>query len=76
VTAAEHVAQARSLLGGAAALEEELATLSPERYLELAVSGSFPRMNASLRWTVDLAQAHALTALAIAFVAVVEELDE
>jgi hypothetical protein len=66
MTAAEHAARADALLAGCAALEAELDELSPERRLELTVSGAFPVMNANLRWTAELAVAHALTALAIA----------
>jgi hypothetical protein len=65
VTAREHVERADGLLASAAALERQIAELTPEKRLELAVVGAVSSLNADLRYTVDLAIAHALTAMAL-----------
>jgi len=64
-TPADYAKEAGALLAGVAALAGELAELTPERRLELAVSGGLKQLNADQAWTVDLAIAHALTALAL-----------
>ena len=62
----EHSMQARELLRGVDQLQDELEGLTPDRRLELAVAGAMPSLNADLRFTVELAIAHALTAIAVA----------
>lgn len=66
MTARQHAEHASALLHGAIKLEEQLAELTPEKRLQLAAMGSFTRINEDLRWTVELAAAHALTAAALA----------
>jgi len=68
VTAAAsyHAERASTLLLGVEAAERELSELEPERELELAVSGGMARLNRNVEHTIRLAQAHALTAIAIA----------
>jgi len=63
--AATHADQAAELLRGVDALARELHELTPERRLELAVAGGFRQLNADQHWTVELAIAHALTAIAL-----------
>lgn len=64
--AAHHAELAARLLAGIAALDERLENLTDEDRLELAVSGGLARANADLRWTAELAIAHALTSIALA----------
>lgn len=66
MTSAEHAMRADELLEAARRIEAELRELTPERKLELAVVGAVSSLNADLRYTVELAQAHAMTALALA----------
>lgn len=61
----DHAGYASKLLESAHALEEELAGLEPERRLQLAATGRIAAVNADLRFTIDLAAAHALTAIAL-----------
>jgi hypothetical protein len=65
VTAREHAEHASRLLTGAATLEDQLAALSDEDRLQAAIGGGFTRANADLRYTIETATAHALTALAL-----------
>lgn len=60
----DHAGYASKLLESAHALEEELAGLTPEKRLQLAATGRIAAVNADLRFTIDLAAAHALTAIA------------
>jgi hypothetical protein len=70
--ASSHAAKASALLATLARQEEELADLNAERDLELAVSGGYARLNADRRWTLELAIANALTAIALELTVEVE----
>jgi hypothetical protein len=65
VNAAEHAARAAQLLDAVAVAEQRIAAIDPEEHLELAVRGGISRFNADQKWTVELAVAHALTAVAL-----------
>jgi hypothetical protein len=67
MTAREHAERASALLAGAARYEERLAEASMEDRLAMAAGGGIARANRDLEWTVSLAQAHALTSIALAF---------
>lgn len=40
--------------------------MTPDEHLQMTVGGGVERLNRDRKWTVELAQAHALTALALA----------
>lgn len=64
--ARRHAITASEMLGGAERFSERLTNLTPDERLQMAVTGGFSRANADLKWTIDLAVAHALSALALA----------
>ena len=61
----EHAAKASRLLDGAEALSSRLENATPDERLQMAATGGFAQVNADLRWTAELAIAHALTAIAL-----------
>lgn len=68
MTAAEHARRASELLKLIERQEDELGELlerDPERHLELIADGTIRRLNANRQWSAELAQAHALTAIAL-----------
>lgn len=68
-----HAVTASQLLENVESTQKRLEGLTPEQRLEMAASGQFPRLNADLKWTVDLALAHAIAAIALV---VTDEVDE
>ncbi len=60
-----HAATASELLENIDKTGERLRQLSPEDHLQMVASGEFTRINADLKWTVDLALAHAIAAIAL-----------
>lgn len=63
-----HARMAHELLAGIDVAQERLENMSPDDKLQMAATGQIRRLNLDLEWTRELAQAHALTALAIAAV--------
>jgi predicted hotdog family 3-hydroxylacyl-ACP dehydratase len=63
--AREHAERAASLLAGVDRLEAHVESLDEQQRLELVVAGGIARVNADLRYSLDVAIAHALTALAL-----------
>jgi hypothetical protein len=53
------------LLESTERLSEKLTNLTSDERLQMVATGGFRRANADLDWTVKLATAHALTALAL-----------
>ena len=66
MTSREHAARASELLTFIEARLAELREASPELELELVVSGAVVRLNADLRFSLDLSHAHAAAAIALA----------
>lgn len=66
MTAREHAEQASRLLVSIAERERELDELDEHDRLAASVSGAFTRYNRNVEHTIALAQAHALTAIALA----------
>jgi hypothetical protein len=67
IDAEAHAQRASQLLALVERQEDELAELAelePERHLALASSGELRRLAENRRWSVELARAHALTAIA------------
>ena len=60
-----HAERADELLAGIAQLSSQLEAMTREERDEAARLGALARANADLRWTAQLAVAHALTALAL-----------
>lgn len=65
MTAREHAAYASKLLEGVELASEKLAGMTPDEHLQMVVTGGISRYNKDLEWTTALAQAHALTSLAL-----------
>lgn len=65
MNADDHAARASALLEGVDSLGEQLESLSDDQRLQMAIAGTFKQLNANQRFTVELAQAHATTALAL-----------
>lgn len=66
-TAREHAIRASELLNGVDAVDEHMANLTPDEYLQqVIVGGGAKRHNAQMVFWRDLALAHAQTALALA----------
>jgi hypothetical protein len=63
--AAEHAEVAQSLLRGIKAYSKRLAEMTDDERLQMVVGGGMGRANDDLRWTAELAIAHALTAIAL-----------
>jgi hypothetical protein len=63
--ARRHAEKASELLAGTEALSARLEAMSPDERLQMVATGGFGRANADLRWTVELAIAHALAAVAL-----------
>ena len=63
--ARHHAEQASALLSGIDAMSERLDRMDDDERLRAAIAGGFARVNQDLRWTCELAIAHALTALAL-----------
>jgi enolase len=61
----DHAGYASKLLKSLSAVEQELADASPDKLLELAATGRIAELNANARHTVQLAAAHAMTAIAL-----------
>jgi len=66
-TARDHALFASELLRNLDKLEAQVADLSDDQRLQMVVSGGIRRHNADVQYTVAFAQAHAATALALAF---------
>jgi hypothetical protein len=64
-TAYQHAVEASSLLEGVSSYSDRLEKLTADERLQMAVTGGFKKVNADMQFTIDLAQAHALTALAL-----------
>jgi hypothetical protein len=64
--ARRHAITASELLAGTEALSARLDAMTPEERLQMAIAGGFSRVNVDLRWTVELAIALSLAALALA----------
>lgn len=60
-----HALQASELLDGISALSHRLENLTPDERLQMIVHDGFKKTNADLRWSAELAIAHALAALAL-----------
>ena len=56
--------RAEKLLEGLEAFDERLAALTPDERLQMSVAGGFTSANADKRYTLDLATAYALVAIA------------
>lgn len=65
MTPAEHAERAATLLAGLDTLEQRLEDMSDEDRLQMVVSGGYTRANRDMHYTVELAHAHALTAIAL-----------
>ena len=65
-TAREHAIIASELLDGERALEARLDNVTEEERLQMIATGQVGRINADRKFAVDVALAHALTALAMA----------
>lgn len=63
--ARDHAITASELLVSAERFSDRLEQMTMDERLQMHVTGGMTRANADLRWTVELAQAHALTALAL-----------
>lgn len=64
--ARRHAITASELLASTDRVAERIKNLTLDERMQMVVSGETSRLNADLAWTVDLAQAHALTAIALA----------
>ena len=64
--ARRHALYASELLASAERIEREISELEPEKQLALAAAGKIKSFNDDVRHTVQSAQAHALTAQALA----------
>lgn len=63
--ARRHAVTAAELLDGCDRFSARLAGLSPDEHLQMVATGQIGQANRDLAWTVDLATAHALAALAL-----------
>lgn len=63
--AKEHALDAHELLAAVHARQDELEGLDTNERLQLTAAGSWSKINADLAFTVELATAHALTAIAL-----------
>lgn len=63
--ARRHAITASELLTQVESHEERLRGLSDDERLQMVVTGGFSRANADKKWTVEVATAHALVALAL-----------
>ena len=61
----EHALEADRLLRAIDTRSEQLQSLTPDERLQMTALGGFKRENESFEWTLQLAIAHALTALAL-----------
>jgi hypothetical protein len=66
MTAREHAVIASELLASEERYARQLEALTPEQRLQMVATGAVRQSNADREWTVALAQAHAVTALALA----------
>lgn len=64
--ARKHAVTASELLESTERFSDQLANMSDDQRLQMAVTGGFTQANQDMRWTVELATAHALAALALA----------
>jgi hypothetical protein len=64
-TAHEHAVFASELLNGISALSHRLENLTEHDHLQAAATGALLKANSDLRWTRDLAAAHAAVAIAL-----------
>lgn len=64
-TAYEHATLASELLHGVHTMSARLDNLTDDQRLQMVINDGFTRMNKDMRWTAELALAHALTALAL-----------
>jgi hypothetical protein len=60
-----HAITASELLAGITRAAARLDELTEDQRLQMAATGGYARHNADMRWTVELALANALTALAL-----------
>lgn len=65
MTAREHARRASEILAALAAKEEQVANLSPDEHLQMVVQGGYTRLNKDAEYSVSVATAHALAALAV-----------
>jgi hypothetical protein len=63
--ARRHAVTASELLAQTERFADRLASLTPDEHLQMVTGGGFGRANADLHWTVELAVAHALAAIAL-----------
>lgn len=66
--AAQHARKAHELLAGVDQTEEQMARMSEDERLQAVASGTFAQVNRNLVHSVAVAQAHALTAVACAWI--------
>lgn len=68
-----HARRAHDLLHGIIERSEEIAALDQMQRLELAATGGIKQFNDDARYTIELAQTHALTAVALSITKPEEE---
>lgn len=64
--ARRHAVTASELLALTERLTEQLDALTDDERLQMIVTGGMEKSNTDLHWTVEVATAHAVTALALA----------
>jgi hypothetical protein len=63
--AREHAVTASELLDSIDRTQERLDALTDDQRLQMVATQGFTRVNRDLQWTIELATAHALAALAL-----------